>query len=391
MTNTNTKFKNSKIQDLRKEYSTEEDNTALEILITARIGLLLRHPFFGNMATRLTLVNASTWCSTIATDGRNFFYNIGFVLKCSAKVAEFGFAHEVLHNIFNHSGRRGSRDPRKSNVAADYAVNQICRDEKIGQFPKFMEVYYDPKYRNLAFEEIYDMLGDEDMSNDFDEHIDDLTPDEKKQIADEIKEAIISAGQAAGSDKLPPSVRKLFFEFTEPQMDWRELLRMNIQSIIRSNYSFTRPNRKSQHSGAILPGLITAEAIDISIAVDMSGSITAKQCNIFLSEVKSIMDEYQEFRIDLWCFDDVVHNHKVFTNDNLDEITSYKVMGGGGTNFASNYDFMKQNDIIPKKFIMFTDGYAYGSWGDSDYCDTLFVIHGSTSIKSPFGQTAYFD
>jgi predicted metal-dependent peptidase len=69
---------------------------------------------------------------------------------------------------------------------------------------------------------------------------------------------------------------------------------------------------------------------------------------------------------------------------------SYDVKGGGGTDFDANWEFMKENDIQPKKFIMFTDGYPCGSWGDEDYCDTLFVIHGTESIVSPFGQTAYY-
>ena len=48
-------------------------------------------------------------------------------------------------------------------------------------------------------------------------------------------------------------------------------------------------------------------------------------------------------------------------------------MGGGGTDFDCNFVYMKDNDIQPKKFIMFTDGYR-DSWGDADYCETVFVI-----------------
>ena len=33
------------------------DTEAVELLITARVGLLLKHPSFGNIATRRTLVN----------------------------------------------------------------------------------------------------------------------------------------------------------------------------------------------------------------------------------------------------------------------------------------------------------------------------------------------
>jgi predicted metal-dependent peptidase len=141
-----------------KEYTESEKNKIVEKLIQARIGLLLRHPFFGNLATRMKLIDASEWCATLATDGRNFYYNCEFVDKLKPKEAEFGFAHEVLHNVFDHMGRRESRDPTLSNIAADYAANQILVDEKIGQVPSWIKIFQDNKYRGKSYEEIYDEL-----------------------------------------------------------------------------------------------------------------------------------------------------------------------------------------------------------------------------------------
>ena len=47
-------------------------------LTKARVKMLLKHPFWGNLATRLKLVEASDWCSTAATDGRHFYYSTEF-------------------------------------------------------------------------------------------------------------------------------------------------------------------------------------------------------------------------------------------------------------------------------------------------------------------------
>ena len=55
------------------------DREVREILVTARVGMLLRASFFGNLATRLKLINADEWCATAATDGRNFYYNTRFI------------------------------------------------------------------------------------------------------------------------------------------------------------------------------------------------------------------------------------------------------------------------------------------------------------------------
>ena len=408
-------------QSKNRQFTQDQKNKIVEKLIATRVKLLLRHPFFGNMATRMKLIDATEWCSTLATDGRNFYYNNDFVTELTPAQCEFGFAHEILHNVFDHMGRRNGRDPQLSNIAADYAVNQILKDERIGEIPSVIQIYQNDKYRGKSYEEIYDILyeqtekidvsslgellddhldgdeGSEGSGNQGEEEIDGsgkgrpkLTPEEKKQIRDEIKEAMVAAAQAAGAGKIPVGIARLITDFTEPKMDWRQILRMNIQSIFKSNFSFSRPNRKSQHCGAILPGMMNEETIDISVAIDMSGSISDKQAHEFISEVKGIMDEYKDFKLDLWCFDTQVYNYAKFTGDTADEIMTYEVKGGGGTDFDANWQFMKENDINPKKFIMFTDGYPYSSWGDEDYCDTLFVIHGNDSIVAPFGQTAYF-
>ena len=411
------KQERKKVEKVR-EFTREEKNKVIEKLTTARVGLLLRHPFFGNLATRLKLVDASDWCPTLATDGRTFYYNVGFVDKLTPKQAEFGFAHEVLHNVFDHMGRRDSRDPTLSNIAADYAVNQILKDERIGEVPDWIKIFQDNKYRGWSYEQIYDDVYERAEKIDMatlgellDEHLDGdgegegegddgpdgngkgrpkLSAEDKKKIRDEIKEAMVSAAQAAGAGKIPAGVARMISDFTEPKMDWRELLRMNIQSILKSNFSFTRPNRKSQMSGAILPGMMNDETVDVCCGIDMSGSISDKQAKDFISEVKGIMDEYVDFKLKLWCFDTDVYNYAEFTADNASDILSYEVKGGGGTDFEANFEFMKENDIEPKRFIMFTDGYPCGSWGPEEYCETLFIIHGNDSIVAPYGQTAYY-
>jgi predicted metal-dependent peptidase len=401
-----------------KTFTDREKNLILDKLITARVGLLLRHPFFGNLATRLKLIDASEWCATLATDGRNFYYNNEFVDKLKPKEAEFGFAHEVLHNVFDHMGRRDSRDPSLSNIAADYATNQILKDERIGEVPSWIKIFQDNKYRGMSYEQIYDDLYEKAEKIDIgklgellDEHLDDgddgegdgdgdqdgngkgrprLTADEKKKIRDEIKEAMVAAAQAAGAGRVPAGVQRMISDFTEPKMDWRQMLRMNIQSIIKSNFSFQRPNRKSQHCGAILPGMMNEETIDVSVCIDMSGSISDTMAKDFLSEVKGIMDEYKDFKLDLWTFDTEVYGYKQFTGDTADEIMEYECQGGGGTDFEVNWNFMKEQGIEPKRFIMFTDGYPCGSWGDEEYAETLFIVHGNESIIAPFGQTAHY-
>lgn len=396
------------------------DRQIEEKLTTARVGLLLKAPFFGNMATRMKLVESNDWCPTAATDGRNFFYSTEFVKKLSVKKLEFLFAHEICHAIFDHFGRVGSRDRQLANIAQDFAVNQILVDERIGDKITEVKICYDPKYRGMAWEEIYDDLYEKaekipmdqllkQLGELLDEHLkeqegpgsgDDekdgkgkptISKEDLQKIRDEVKEAMIQSAAAAGAGKVPAGIQRMIKDLTEPKMDWRQLVRQEIQSIVRNDYSFTRPNRKSIHSGAVLPGMKEATTIDVAIAMDMSGSIGHEDASTFLSEIKGIMDQYEDFKINLWCFDTDIYNHQEITHDNGHDLLEYEPQGGGGTDFEVNFTFMEENDIRPKKFIMFTDGYPCGSWGPEDFCDTIFIVKGNKSANAPFGQTVIYE
>jgi predicted metal-dependent peptidase len=391
----------------------------VEKLTTARVGLLLKAPFFGNMATRMKLIQSDDWCPTAATNGRDFMYNTEFVNKLSVKKLEFLFAHEICHAIFDHFGRVGSRDRMLSNIAQDYAVNQILVDERIGEKITEVQICYDSKYRGMSWEEIYDELWDKaekismpelmkQLGDLLDEHIKEeesagsgdkdgkkgkpsLSKEEAEQIRQEIKNAMIQSAAASGAGKVPAGIQRMIKNLTEPKLDWRSLVQQEIQSIVRNDYSFTRVNRKAMHSGAVLPGMKEATTIDVAISIDMSGSIGDEDARVFLSEIKGIMDQYEDFKIDLWCFDTEIYNWKRITHDEAHELEEYEPQGGGGTDFEANWRFMEEMGIQPKKFIMFTDGYPCGGWGDEDYCDTVFVVKGNKDAQAPFGQTVIYE
>ena len=395
----------------------------MDRIIVARIGLLLRHPFFGNMATRLRIKAADDWLPTAAVDGRNLFFNTQFFNAMSNQEIEFVIAHEILHCVFDHLTRREDRDGQIYNIAADYIVNNLLVRDRIGTIPKLVDCYQDFKYDTWSSEEVYDDIFEQAKQNgdDFlnqlgellDEHLDwegdgeedgnnnsnisnkqpKYSKEQMREIRDEVKENMMTAAQSSGAGNVPAEIERMISKLTEPKMNWREILRQQIQSTIRNDYTFMRPSRKGWHMSAVLPGQNFDETIDIAVGIDMSGSIGNEQGEDFLGEVQGIMDEYQDYNIKVWCFDTKVYNEQDFTADGGERLEEYEIMGGGGTEFDCNWEYMKQHDITPKKFIMFTDGYPWGSWGDEDYCDTVFVIHSNRdrSLMAPFGLTTHYE
>ena len=85
----------------------------------------------------------------------------------------------------------------------------------------------------------------------------DLTPEERAQVRDEIKEAMLSAAQTCDAGNLPMGVKRMIQQLTEPKMNWRELLRMQLESTIKSDYTWLRSSRKGWHVDAVMPGMRT--------------------------------------------------------------------------------------------------------------------------------------
>jgi predicted metal-dependent peptidase len=395
------------------------DALARDKLVTARIGLLLKAPFFGNLATRLQLINADEWCGTAATDGRRFYYNSEFINKMPLKQVEFLFGHEVLHVVYDHMGRLGERDPKIMNIAADYCVNGDLMEQRVGE--KIPVGLYDNKYLGWSAEEVYDDLMQNANKIDInklaemllDEHLDGegegegeegdgdkdgkgrprLSDEERKQIRDEIKDAVLQAAQAAGAGNLPGGVKRMIKDLTEPQINWKELIEQQIQSTIKDDYTFGRPSRKGYHLDAILPSQKPGETIDIVIGIDTSGSISGDDLKIFFSEIQGIMDSYTEYKIVVMGWDTAIGGVGEFTSENMADITEFDPEGGGGTDPHCVWEYMIEHNMEPKKLIMFTD-YCFFGWNPSlveNYCDTVWIIKGNPSAEPEFGIWAHYD
>jgi predicted metal-dependent peptidase len=429
--------KASKTAHADKAYMTREIDDeliqeSLNCIIKSRMTMLFKHPFFGQLALRLKLVPSSRdWCPTAATDGRNFYFNPAFIAELDAKENVFLVAHELGHCIYEHFMRGGGRDPKLFNIAGDYIINNTLDTELVkpgGDYARiitYVKPYLNHKYDGWTTEEVYDDLQQQKDSGGkpeedgelIDVHIDvsgsgsgdedgvetqgdpglsgkpeKLDEEAQKQLGNEMKDALIQAAAAAGAANVPADMKRLIKDLLEPEMDWREIIRAQVESSLKSNYTFLRPNRKGWHLAAILPGMDRDVKIDVSLAIDTSGSISQSMLTEFVSEIAGIMDQYDQYRIRIWQFDTAVYGYEEFSSDDGNDIREYNIRGGGGTSFQANWDYMVKNEIEPDQFIVFTDGMPHGGWGNPDYCDTVFLIHTEYGRPvAPFGQSVYYE
>jgi predicted metal-dependent peptidase len=394
-----------------------ETPTSLRIQ-KARATLILDHPFFGSLLFRLKGHECQS-TPTMATDGVSLFYNPEFVETLNTATLAGTLAHEVMHPALHHHVRRSGRDPKRWNVACDFAINPLLVDAGLS-LPD--GVLIDNRFRGMSAEQIYNLLeseseteqdsrkedgGDEPGGEDSQEEaqgggdshspsapvteggigqvIDAPLPDEETPTLEEqVREWDIAVNQATTiakhSGKVPAGLNRTLEGAAEAAVDWRELLRRHWSNTIPADYSWIRPNRRHLWTGLYLPGVVREGVGEVAIAVDCSGSVSARQLRLFEAEVRSILEGQRPERVYVLYFDAMVHKVEAYEAGQRIDLNP---VGGGGTEFGPCFGWLDEQGIRPQTLVFLTD--LYGSFPPS--APLYPVLWASTgSRKAPFGE-----
>jgi len=403
---------------------------AFERVQKARAALIMSQPFFGSLALKLNLIERSD-IETMAVDGRNLFFNPGFVDGTSDDHLKTIVAHETMHCALCHMTRRGNRAPDKWNEACDYAVNPLL---VTSGFTMPDEALCSPEYSDMSAEAIFskrsqpdDEDGDEGSSGnqgdggqgsqsgqgEGDEQGDgegnaapdpggmggvlDAPPNDNGQPLSETEQADlerewqVAVTQAAQLERaqgdLSAELDRAVKDMLEPKADWRELLRQFMEAIAKSDYSWTPPNRRFAHEGVYLPGMRSETLPPIVVAVDTSGSVRQEDLDQFAAELTVILEEARPEELHVVYCDSQLKGVQTFEPD--DEI-DLKAKGGGGTSFIPPFDWVEDNDIEPVCLIYLTDLESSRFPDDPGY-PVLWGVYGGNTSQPPFGDVVELD
>ena len=360
-------------------------------LSKAKTALILEHPFVGSVAMNMPFTFDSS-IPTAATNGKRVLFNPWFCDDLTDEELKFLVAHECLHPMLEHNYRRGERDPRKWNQAADYVINKLLTDDGIGKMPECGLLDHDIYNQGGGISDgIYNILPDEPDGGDggngytgsgLDECQDgEGTQAEKEQQAAEWKVKVAQAGQAAKMmGKLSANQKRLIDEVLNPKVDWREVLRRFVEKCRSDTRTFARPNRRYMSQGLYLPS-VSGEAMgELAFAIDCSGSVGADDLNQFTAELLTVHEDHKPKKIHLIYFDSEVSHYESFSRD--DEL-NVEPHGGGGTNFAPVFEYMEEHDIEPVATVFLTD-LCCNSFGKQPDHPVLWVSNGEK--EAPFGE-----
>lgn len=385
-------------------------------------------PFWGVVSERcrFSVTENKGICDTACiTPTGHIIFNLDFYEKLSQRQFLFLVAHEICHFIFEHAGRKGSRDHFLWNVATDYAINLMLKFQFERQEFLIEGTLVDDKYDGWNAERIYeDVLKDPpkrpkvyvlDLSDDGDEGEDgeggvpgdgDIIvirdrrvplpekPDSKngksseqyrQEMKDYIRNAICEGYALAKSQgAMPAGMERAIMGHLKPKVNWlqalRQRLRFGASRKASRDITWTVPNRRFLGASYIFPSNVGPDQPKIAFAIDTSGSMSEDDLKQAIAELEDIRKQFNAQVYFLDCDAGVYQSRWISPYEPLPAL-----QGGGGTDFAPVFRHLIDNRIQPDYCVMFTDG--YGNFGDdpTQKFDLLWVIT-NQQVTPPFGD-----
>ncbi len=355
-----------------------------------------------------------------ATDGDNLLLNPDTFFKYNLNERIFIVAHEIMHCIWNHCGlmhgfkRRGHisypdgsslpYDQETMNIATDLVINDTLIESKVGTFNK--DWLHDKSYAVFtdsaidAYKKVFKQQngggkGKGPGGSGFDQHLAPGTsqgkdPSVAQGQRNEIEwQTQVSAAMnsARVQGKLPAGLERLLGEMLAPQVDWKDkIAALFARKVGTGSYDWTSPDNDLIIRDIYAPSRAGFGAGTVVVGVDTSGSIGAKELDMFFAEMAGILEDVRPKQlVIMWCD---AHVHRVDELDDpseLNHVRSKGAPGGGGTAFEPVFAEIEKMGLEPEALVYLTDG--YGSFPKPVKYPVIWGnISPPGSVKYPFGD-----
>ena len=359
------------------------------------------------------------------TDGTGIYINAPFIDYCNRnpevttkdgrtinqkvtkKCMMFILCHELMH-LLNLTYDRGMQIGIESkgatadkemmnkhqywNMATDYEINSLLiNNEKadgsrnsVGQMPE--GCLYESEYRDMTAEEIYEKIykpleagnssgngNGEGESNDgnsdplsgdgnaisIDVHMPILDDATRSEVINKIGELLGNCNNGTGSSAID---RALKIAFKPLPFNWRKALTKYIRGWMKDNYTWNKPSRAGIANNVILPSAGQTPKLHLAVAVDTSGSISDNELNTMMQHLFTILQQFKQFKIDVWCCGSDVYPNtfRTFTASNKNELKDFQFESDGGNDMRQNFEFLKKHykgQDKPDVFLILSDFY----------------------------------
>jgi len=360
------------------------------LLSGARLRLRGRSAFFATLLLH-TDVQPSSEVAVAATDGDRVYLNPVAAARLAPSELDGVLLHEVLHAALSHVGRRGPREKKRWNRAADLIVNGMVAQAGL---PLAEDAPRDDHLETLSVEEVYATLEHQQQDEDqedgdgngdlLDGPPSDVPPRQGQRRPGETErrwkgtlEQARASQSMTGRGSDPLGLHRELARLAPARLDWKSQL---WRFLARTPVDFGGFDRRFVGRGLYLEAL-DDESLQALIAVDTSGSVDEAAVQALVAEVQGILGAYPHVRADLYYADTEAYGPYPLTAGS--DIPPPQ--GGGGTDFRPV--FAKVADHEPDLLVYLTDG--FGDFPDvPPRVPTLWVVPpgGLEDAGFPFGE-----
>jgi predicted metal-dependent peptidase len=385
------------------------NNLTAEQRLSKAVVSIMGNPKYTALAQVLVIGNrtVSNTISTACTNGRDEMYGRTFIEGLSDPELRFLVLHETRHKLYRHLhvwAHLYKEDAALANKACDYVINLQIMDENKDGFAVMPARdgqpvgLIDERFRGMDTAQVFARLkqdkqnqpqsgqeqpGDGGLDSHDWEGAQQMTEEDKKELARDVDEAVRQGALTAG--KLGHDAPRDLQNLLQPQVDWKEVLREFVtETCAGKDYgTWARPNRRFMGAGVYMPSTISEQVGELVIAIDTSGSIGSAELTAALSEVQGIAEMVKPEAVRILYWDTEIRGDERYETDDLEKIArSTKPRGGGGTRITCVNKYMTDNLINAQAVIVLTDGYLGGRWGEWQV-PVLWCIVGDASVSPP--------
>jgi len=364
-----------------------------KLLMKAKIDLSREFPFMGFlvMSTKYiwtdqvpTLAATTNPVATVYVNPKCFE-----TVLVNKRQRAFAVAHELLHIFLEHIGRQRDHNYNHQlwNVATDFCINLMLRlleddtnlENRVMELPDW--VLQDDQYIGDGADKIYHKLLEEN-DNDVEKALaqfgmaGDGEGDEEGQqrVFDEVSSENVSdatkvenrqkvassVSNSSEGDRRPGSARgdmiRMFEEMFQPVIPWTALLAEFITQSSKTRHTYSRVSRRS--SEIVFPTM-TGDHVKVAFGVDTSGSMNSNDLADAMGEMKSIMEGFDSWELDLISCDTKAHTIGSYNSEDGDDFQTVdkQLIGGGGTSMEPIVRLVNELDEAPAVCVIVTDGY----------------------------------
>lgn len=403
--------------------SDEKIRGYIQRLLLSRMRILCNHGFFGLLLMHMRYAVDENE-ETASTDGERITFGVDFLENLNDAELDFVMMHEIMHVVLQHCFRGLDYDDHMFNIACDIVVNSnlllenkmLTSSITLAKYGEAMHLTPDGKegYEFTA-EQVYGMLllangvkgngknksvgqgkGQADLSGQWDDHSHWGDSENSEMMRDAWAKRVQDAAQAIeirdpsnSRGTIPLFAQRLLGELNKPQTDWRTILNEFVQEEV-VDYSFFPPDRRFDDADFFLPDFNEKDDSieDILFMVDTSGSMSDDMITAAFSEIQGAIDQF-DGKLKGWLgfFDAAVVEPEPF--ENQEEFQIIRPKGGGGTDFAVIFEYVrKKMDKPPASIIVLTDGYApFPQEKAAMGIPTLWLIN-NDDVTPPWGKIA---